>query len=117
MVKKSASKIKQDNTTRVILVKNNNRQGSLEELSLSYTSIKAYRTAVLGGRDLLRVEVIKGRIGIRYCTIGWFQIVILRMASVLMIGFGCEVHVSRVHRVSSVGVTDGSSLTGFSMGA
>ena len=70
MVKKSASKIKQDNTTQVILVKNNNRQGSLEELSLSYTSIKAYRTAVRGcSGDCLQVETA-GRFGIWYCTIG-----------------------------------------------
>ena len=68
MVKESAIKIKQDNTTQIILVKNNNRQGNLEGLSiLSYTPIKAYRTAVLGCRDWLRVL---GRNGIRYCTIG-----------------------------------------------
>ena len=48
MVKELASKIKQDNTTQMILVQNGNRQGSLEGLSLSSTPIKAYRTAVLG---------------------------------------------------------------------
>ena len=49
MVKESASKIKQDNTKQMILLKNGNRQDSLEGLSsLSYTPIKAYRTAVLG---------------------------------------------------------------------
>ena len=62
MVKESASKVKQDNTTQMILVKNdNNRQGSLEELSiLSYTPIEAYRTAVLGCRDQLRVLGLNG---------------------------------------------------------
>ena len=107
MVKESASKIKQDNTTQMILVKNDNRQGRLEGLScLSYTPIKAYRTAVLGrSRDLLRAET-EGRIGMLYCTIGLFQIVILRMVSVSILVV-CEEHVSRVGRV---GVTDGSSL-------
>ena len=64
MVNESASKIKQDNTTQMILVENDNRQGSLEGLGLSYTPIKAYRTAVLGCRDRL------GRNGTRYCDIG-----------------------------------------------
>ena len=68
MVKESAGKIKQDNTTQMILAKNDNRQGNLEGLSiLSYTPIKAYRTAVLGCRDRLRVL---GRNGIWYCDIG-----------------------------------------------
>ena len=76
---------------------------------MSYTPIRAYRTAVLGRRrDWLRVEV-EGRFGIRYCTIGWFQIVILRMVSVSVL-VGCEERVSVVQRVSSVGVTDVSSL-------
>ena len=109
MVKKSVSKIKEDNTTQIILAKNNNRRGGLEGLSsLSYTPVKACCTAILGCRDWLRVEV-EGRFGIRYCTIGWFQIVILRMVS-LSILVGCEEGVSRVERVSSVGVTDVSSL-------
>ena len=47
--------------------------------------------------------------GIRYCTIGLIQIVILRMASVSTL-VGWEVRVSSVERVSSVGVTDVSSL-------
>ena len=69
-MKKSASKIKEDNTTQMTLAKYDNRQGNLEGWSsLSYTPIKAYRTAVLGCRDWLRVEVL-GRGGIRYCTIG-----------------------------------------------
>ena len=50
-----------------------------------------------------------GRIGTLYCTIGWFQIVILRMVSLSML-VGCEERVSRVEIVSSVGVTDVSSL-------
>ena len=49
MVNESASKIKQDNATDMILVKKDNRQGKLEgSRSLSYTPIKAYRTAILG---------------------------------------------------------------------
>ena len=40
----------------------------------------------------------------------------LRMA-LLLILVGCEDRVSRVERVSSVGVMDGSSLTGMLMGA
>ena len=74
----AASKVKQDNTTEMILVKNDNRQGDLVGLSsLSYTPIIAYWTAVLGySWDWLRV--IMGRIGIRYCTIV-FQIVTFRM--------------------------------------
>ena len=51
----------------ILVVKNDNRQGSLEGLGLSYTPIKAYRTAVLGCRDRLWVL---GRNGIRYCAIG-----------------------------------------------
>ena len=77
---------------------------------MSYTPIKAYRTAVLGGRDRLRSEA-QGRMGIRYCTIGLFQIVILRMVSGSILVW-CEDRVSRVERVSSVGVTDVSSLVG-----
>ena len=70
MVNESVSKIKEDNTTQIILAKNNNRRGGSERLSsLSYTPIKAYCTAVLGCWDWLRVEV-EGRFGIRYCTIG-----------------------------------------------
>ena len=77
MVNESASKIKQDNAAEMILVKRDNRQGNLRGLSsLSYTPIKAYHTAVLGCRDLLRSEA-KGRVGIRYCTIGLFQVVML----------------------------------------
>ena len=57
----------------MILVKNDNRQGSLEGLGLSYTPIKSYCTAVLGCRDRLRVL---GQNGIWYCEIGLFQIVI-----------------------------------------
>ena len=111
MVNESASKIKQDNVAEMILVKRDNGQGNLRGLSsLSYTPIKAYHTAVLGCRHWLRVEV-EGRCGIRYCTIGWFQIVILRMVSVSVL-VGCEERVSRVERVSSVGVTDVSSLVG-----
>ena len=90
----------------MILVLNNNRQGSLEGLSLSCTPINACSTAVLGrSRDLLRAET-EGRIGMLYCTIGLFQIVILRMVSVSILVV-CEERVSRVERV---GVTDGSSL-------
>ena len=115
MAKKSASKIKQDNTTQIILVNRYNKQGNFREWSsLSYTPIKAYCTAVLGCRDRLRVEG-KGRIGIRYCTIGCFQIVILRMASVSML-VGWEVRVSSVERVSSVGVTNVSSLVMLRLG-
>ena len=55
------------------------------------------------------------RNGIRYCTIGWFQIVILRMGSLAILIEGNEERVSRVERVSSVGETDGSSLTGVSV--
>ena len=67
MVNESASKIKQDNTTQMILVKNNNRQGNLGGLSiLLYISIKVYCTAVLGCRDQLRVL---GQNGIWYCDI------------------------------------------------
>ena len=67
---------------------------------MSYTPIKAYHTAVLGCRDWLRVKAT-----------GWFviRIVMLRMASVSTL-VGCEDRVSRVERVVSVGVTDGSSL-------
>ena len=68
MVKESASKVKQDNTTQMILVKDD-WQGRLEGLGLSYTPIKAYSTAVLGCWDRLRVAA-RGRIGIRYGTIG-----------------------------------------------
>ena len=78
MVNESASKIKQDNAAEMILVKRDNRQGNLRGLSsLSYTPIKAYHTAVLGCRDLLRSEAKGRRVGIRYCTIGLFQVVML----------------------------------------
>ena len=113
MVKESASKIKQDSTTQMILVNRYNKQGNFREMSsLSYTPIKAYCTAVLGCRDWLRMV---DRNGIRYCTIGWFQIVILRMGSLAILIEGNEERVSRVERVSSVGETDGSSLTGVSV--
>ena len=109
MVNESASKTEDDNTTQIILAKNINRRGGLKGLSsLSYTPIKACCTAILGCREWLRVEV-EGRFGIRYCTIGWFQIVILRMVSVSVL-VGCEERVSRVETVSIVGVTDVSSL-------
>ena len=91
----------------MILLNRYNKQGNFEGMSsLSYTPIKAYCTAVLGCRDRLRMV---DRIGIRYCTIGWFQIVRLRMVSVSVL-VGCKERVSRVERVSSVGVTDVSSL-------
>ena len=68
MVNESASKIEQDNTTQMILGNRDDKQGNLEGLSiLSYTPIKAYRTAVLGCRNWLRVL---GRNGIWYCDIG-----------------------------------------------
>ena len=51
-VKETASKIKHDNTTHVILVNRDKRQGNFGGLSsLSYIPIKAYRTAVLGCQD------------------------------------------------------------------
>ena len=81
MAKKSASKIKQDNTTQIILVNRYNKQGNFREWSsLSDTPIKACRTAVLGCRDRLRLV---GWDGIRYCDIGLFQIVILIIISAL----------------------------------
>ena len=105
MVNELASKIEQDNATQIILVKNDSRQGNLEGLgSLSYTPSKAYRTAVLGYQDRLRVNWF----GIRYCTIGLFQIIIL--ISILASPYWWRVLVSAVERVSSVGVTDVSSL-------
>ena len=52
MAKDAARKLKQDNAAVMILVKKDNRRGNLEGLSsLSYTPIKAYRTAVLGCQD------------------------------------------------------------------
>ena len=116
MVKESASKINRNNT-QMILVNRGSRHGNLEGLiSLSYTPIKAYCTAVLGcSRDWLRVYAVD-RFGIRYCAIGWFQIVMFRMASVSL-SDRSEDWVSRVQRVSSVGVADESSLTCISMGA
>ena len=69
-MKESASKIKQDNTTHVILVNRDKGQGNFGGLSsLSCTPIKAYRIAVLGCRDRLWMGV-KGWIGIWYCSIG-----------------------------------------------
>ena len=70
MVNESASKIKQDNTTQMILVNGYNKQGNFRGWSsLSYTPIKAYCTAVLGGQDWLRSGA-EGQMGIRYRTIG-----------------------------------------------
>ena len=98
MVNESASKIEQDNATYMILVTKDNRQGNLEGLSsLSYTSINAYCTTVLGyRRDQLRVA---SRFGIRYCAIGLFQIVIL--ISILALPCCWGVFVSILQRVSN----------------
>ena len=83
MVNESASKIKQDNTTQMILVNRYNKQGNFQGWSsLSYTPIKAYCTAVLGCWDWLRSEAKGRRIGIQYCTIGLFQIVMLSNISI-----------------------------------
>ena len=91
----------------MILVNRYNKQGNFRGWSsLSYTPIKAYCTAVLGGRDWLRSEA-EGRMGIRYCTIGLFQIVMLISISASV---WFEDRVSCVQRVWSVGVTDVSSL-------
>ena len=70
MVNESASKIKQDNTTQMILVNRYNKQGNFRGwISLSYTPIRAYHTAVLGCRERFRVGA-NGSIGIRYRAIG-----------------------------------------------
>ena len=106
MVNESASKIKQDNTTQMILVNRYNKQGNFQGWSsLSYTPIKAYCTAVLGCRDWLRSEAKGRRIGIQYCTIGLFQIIMLSSISALLLVW-FEDRVSCVQRVWSVGVTD-----------
>ena len=138
MVKESASIIKQDNTTHTIRLNVGSRQGNFGGLSsLSYTSIKAYWTAVqgclrdwcsrqgnFGGLSSLSYTSIKAYwtavqgclwdwwridwVKILYCTIGLFQIVRLISISALPCWWGVLVPI--VERVLSVGVMDVSSL-------
>ena len=101
-IKEAASRTKQDKTMQTILVNVNNKQEICwEDWAVYRTHQSKCCTAVLGSKWdwLLRVF---GWCSIWYCTIGWFQIVIVSSRSALS---SLRRLVLSVKRVSSVSVT------------